>query len=213
MCDSHSDSPTTSSATMPHAKPTVAIPNPDIYANLIAATGEDVTRAGLLDTPIRAAKAFAHLTQGYHQTLAQVTNKAVFPTDNTELVLVHSIEFYSLCEHHMLPFHGVAHIGYLPNGQVLGLSKVARIVDMYARRLQIQENLTQQIAEAVMQVTDCHGAAVVMDAAHMCMMMRGVNKQRSSTRTTAMLGVYKTDKQARQEFLMALPTSTQVKSF
>lgn len=179
--------------------------NEDLYSQLIASTGEDLSRPGLVDTPIRAAKAFAYLTQGYQQTLEEVTNKAVFPSSNRELVLVQNIEFYSLCEHHMLPFHGVAHVGYLPDGQVLGLSKFARIVDMYARRLQIQENLSEQVAQAVMDVTGCRGVAVVMDAAHMCMMMRGVSKQHSTTRSTAMLGEFVTDAQARNEFLSVVP--------
>nr|WP_228722973.1 GTP cyclohydrolase I FolE [Psychrobacter sp.]QJS05369.1 GTP cyclohydrolase I [Psychrobacter sp.] len=175
------------------------------YSQLIGSTGEDLARSGLVDTPIRAAKAFAHLTQGYHQDLDKIVNDAVFPSTNRELVLVQNIEFYSLCEHHMLPFHGVAHIGYLPNGQVLGLSKFARIVDMFARRLQVQENLSEQIAQNIMDVTSCRGVAVVMDASHMCMMMRGVNKQHSTTRSTAMLGEYMHDNQARNEFLNAIP--------
>ena len=161
------------------------------YRQLITSTGEDLERPGLQDTPIRAAKAFAHLTQGYHQSLEEVVNGAVFPSTNRELVLVQNIEFYSLCEHHMLPFHGVAHI--------------ARIVDMFARRLQIQENLSEQVAQTIMDVTGCRGVAVVMDAAHMCMMMRGVNKQHSTTRSTAMLGEYVHDNQARNEFLDAVP--------
>ena len=175
------------------------------YRQLITSTGEDLERPGLQDTPIRAAKAFAHLTQGYHQSLEEVVNGAVFPSTNRELVLVQNIEFYSLCEHHMLPFHGVAHIGYLPNGQVLGLSKFARIVDMFARRLQIQENLSEQVAQTIMDVTGCRGVAVVMDAAHMCMMMRGVEKQNSSMITSVMLGEYVHDNQARNEFLDAVP--------
>lgn len=177
------------------------------YADLIRAIGEDLDRPGLLDTPNRAAKAFGHLTQGYGQTLDQVTNNAVFPSTNREMVMVKGIEFYSLCEHHLLPFMGHAHVAYLPDGKVLGLSKMARIVDMYARRLQIQENLTQQIAQAVMDATGARGAAVVMDAQHMCMMMRGVGKQDSSTRSVSMLGQFCTDAQARQEFLLALPPS------
>ncbi|WGV14185.1 GTP cyclohydrolase I FolE [Psychrobacter sp. WB2] len=175
------------------------------YRQLITSTGENLERPGLQDTPTRAAKAFAHLTKGYHQSLDEVVNGAVFPSTNRELVLVQNIEFYSLCEHHMLPFHGVAHIGYLPNGHVLGLSKFARIVDMFARRLQIQENLSEQVAQTIMDVTGCRGVAVVMDAAHMCMMMRGVNKQHSTTRSTAMLGEYVYDNQARNEFLDAVP--------
>ena len=180
-------------------------PNEAVYQQLIASTGEDLTRAGLVDTPIRAAKAYAHLTQGYHQSLEEVTNKAVFPTTNREMVLVQNIEFYSLCEHHLLPFYGVAHVGYLPDGQVIGLSKVARIIDMYAKRLQIQENLSQQVADAIMEVTKCRGVAVVIDASHMCMMMRGVNKQQSTTRTTSMVGEFETNEQARAEFLAAVP--------
>lgn len=175
------------------------------YANIISAIGEDLERPGLLDTPARAAKAFSFLTYGYNQSLDEVTNNAVFPSTNREMVLVKGIEFYSLCEHHLLPFMGQAHIAYLPNGHVLGLSKFARIVDMYSRRLQIQENLTQQIAQAVMDATGARGAAVVMDAAHMCMMMRGVQKQHSSTRSVSMLGEFSTNTQARQEFLMAVP--------
>lgn len=179
--------------------------NIDSYRQLIGSTGEDLNRPGLLDTPVRAAKAFSYLTQGYHQSLDEVVNDAVFPSTNRELVLVQNIEFYSLCEHHMLPFHGVAHIGYLPNGHVLGLSKFARIVDMFARRLQIQENLSEEVAQSIMNVTGCRGVAVVMDASHMCMMMRGVNKQQSTTRSTAMLGEYLHDNQARNEFLDAVP--------
>ncbi len=175
------------------------------YANIIEGAGEDLSRDGLLDTPMRAAKAFAYLTRGYHQTLDVVANDAIFDSDNPELVLVQNIEFYSLCEHHLLPFYGVAHVGYLPNGKVLGLSKVARIVDMYARRLQIQENLTKQIATAIKELTGCRGVAVVMDASHMCMMMRGVSKQQSTTRTLSMLDDFSTDTQVRSEFLSAIP--------
>ncbi len=175
------------------------------YRQLILSTGEDLERPGLTETPMRAAKAFAHLTQGYHQNLDEVVNDALFPSNNRELVLVQNIEFYSLCEHHMLPFHGIAHVGYLPNGQVLGLSKFARIVDMFARRLQVQENLSDQIAQTIMDVTGCRGVAIVMDASHMCMMMRGVSKQHTTTRTTSMLGEFVHDNQARMEFLSAIP--------
>lgn len=176
------------------------------YERIIANCGEDLNRAGLVDTPMRAAKAFDFLTQGYHQDLEQITNNAIFPTDNNELILVKNIEFYSLCEHHLLPFYGTAHVAYLPDNKVIGLSKMARIVDMYARRLQIQENLTKQVAQAVMDMTGAKGAAVVMDAAHMCMMMRGVNKQNSTTRSISLLGEFKTNKDARTEFLMAIPS-------
>lgn len=175
------------------------------YAQIISNAGEDLSRAGLVDTPMRASKAFAFLTQGYHQNLEEITNDAIFPTDNNELILVKNIEFYSMCEHHLLPFYGVAHVAYLPDNKVIGLSKMARIVDMYARRLQIQENLTKQVAQAVMDMTGAKGCAVVMDAVHMCMMMRGVNKQQSSTRTISMLGDFKDNKDARNEFLMAIP--------
>lgn len=178
------------------------------YAHIIQSCGEDLYREGLLDTPMRASKAFAHLTSGYHQNLETVANNAVFESDNPELVLVQNIEFYSLCEHHLLPFYGVAHVGYLPDGKVLGLSKVARIVDMYARRLQIQENLTKQIATAIRTLTGCRGVAVVMDASHMCMMMRGVGKQQSTTRTVSMLGEFATNQSARNEFLTAIPKRT-----
>lgn len=179
--------------------------NADAYRTLIASTGENLERAGLLATPERAAKAFAFLSQGYQQNLEEITNNAIFPTDNNELILVKNIEFYSMCEHHLLPFYGVAHVAYLPNDKVIGLSKMARIVDMYARRLQIQENLTKQIATAVMDMTGARGAAVVMDAAHMCMMMRGVMKQKSDTRSISLLGEFKDNAQARNEFLMAIP--------
>ncbi|MBO1530143.1 GTP cyclohydrolase I FolE [Psychrobacter sp. F1192] len=195
-----SNTPIITSETTPNHQQSI-----ESYRQLIASTGESLLRPGLVDTPMRAAKAFGHLTQGYQQNLDEVVNDAVFPSTNRELVLVQNIEFYSLCEHHMLPFHGIAHIGYLPDGQVLGLSKFARIVDMFARRLQIQENLSEQVAQAIMDVTGCRGVAVVMDASHMCMMMRGVSKQHSTTRSTAMLGEYMHDNQARNEFLNAVP--------
>ena len=174
------------------------------YRQLIASTGEDLDRPGLLDTPVRAAKAFAHLTKGYHQSIEEVVNDAVFPSANRELVLVQNIEFYSLCEHHMLPFHGVAHIGYLPDGQVLGLSKFARIVDMFARRLQIQEQLTVQIAECIQDITGASGVGVIIEAKHMCMMMRGVEKQNSSMKTSAMRGTFRSNQATRNEFLSLL---------
>ncbi|GAA5011565.1 GTP cyclohydrolase I FolE [Acinetobacter puyangensis] len=177
------------------------------YSDILTAIGEDLDRPGLKDTPIRAAKAFTFLTSGYQKDLKEVTNDAVFPSENREMVLVKNIEFYSLCEHHLLPFYGRVHIGYLPEGQVLGLSKFARITEMFARRLQIQENLTQQIAEAIVEVTGARGAAVVIDSAHMCMMMRGVGKQQSTTRTVCFLGELKNNEQARREFLSAVPES------
>jgi len=175
------------------------------YANILTAVGEDLNRPGLKDTPMRAAKAFSFLTSGYSKTLDEVTNNAVFPSDNHEMVLVKNIEFYSLCEHHLLPFSGRVHIAYIPEGQVLGLSKFARITEMFARRLQIQEALTQQIAEAIAEVTGARGVAVVIDSAHMCMMIRGVSKQESTTRTVSFVGEFKTDKDVRREFLQAVP--------
>jgi len=187
--------------TMPANFDEIIQQNSDAYRTLIASTGEDLTREGLLNTPERAAKAFSFLTQGYHQDLVEITNNAIFPTDNNELVMVKNIEFYSMCEHHMLPFYGVAHVAYLPDGKVIGLSKMARIVDMYARRLQIQENLTKQIADAVQQVTGAKGVAVIIEAKHMCMMMRGVEKQNSVMKSSVMLGRFRESCQTRNEFL------------
>ncbi len=177
------------------------------YSDILTAIGEDLDRPGLKDTPARAAKAFQYLTSGYQADLLEITNNAVFPSENRDMVLVKNIEFYSLCEHHLLPFYGRVHIAYLPEGQVLGLSKFARITEMFARRLQIQEGLTQQIAEAVAQVTSARGVAVMIDSAHMCMMMRGIGKQHSTTRTVFFLGDMKTNEQARREFLSAVPES------
>lgn len=172
-----------------------------LYAELITSIGEDITRDGLQKTPERAAKAFGFLTQGYQQSLETIVNGAVFASDNDEMVVVKDIEFYSLCEHHLLPFVGRAHIAYLPKGKVLGLSKIARITDMYARRLQIQENMTKQIADAIQQVTSAAGVGVVLEAQHFCMMMRGVQKQQSSTVTSMMLGEFRENSRTRQEFL------------
>ncbi len=174
------------------------------YRDIITAVGEDPEREGLLDTPARAAKAMEFLTQGYGQSLEEVLNGAVFESDSDEMVIVRNIELYSLCEHHMLPFIGKAHVAYLPDGKVIGLSKVARIVDMYARRLQIQENLTRQIADAIMEVTGGQGAAVVLEAQHMCMMMRGVQKQNSTMTTSVMRGRFRSDQNTRQEFLQLI---------
>jgi GTP cyclohydrolase IA len=171
------------------------------YAQIIASVGEDLNRAGLLDTPKRAAKAFQYLCKGYEDDLNTIVNNAVFPSDNDEMVIVKDIELYSLCEHHLLPFIGKCHIAYLPSGNVLGLSKFARIVDMFARRLQIQENLTKQIADAVQQVTGAKGVAVIIEAKHMCMMMRGVEKQNSVMKSSVMLGHFRESCQTRNEFL------------
>lgn len=173
----------------------------DHYRQIISGLGEDPDREGLRDTPKRAAKAMQFLTHGYEQSLESLVNGAVFEADTDEMVLVKDIELYSMCEHHLLPFIGKCHIAYLPRGKVLGLSKFARIVDMYARRLQIQENLTRQIAEAVLGVTEARGVAVVIEAKHMCMMMRGVEKQNSSMTSSVMLGAFRDNQPTRQEFL------------
>ena len=174
------------------------------WRSIIEHIGEDPARAGLADTPKRAAKAFEFLTQGYTQNLSDVVNDALFPSDSSEMVLVQNIELYSLCEHHLLPFIGRCHVAYLPEGKVLGLSKVARVVDMFTRRLQIQEQLTVQIAESIKQVTGAQGVGVIIEAEHMCMMMRGVQKQNSVTKTSAMLGTFRSDARTREEFLALL---------
>lgn len=171
------------------------------YKKIIESTGEDLNRDGLQKTPERAAKALAFLTRGYEQTLDEVVNNAIFESDSDEMVIVRDIELYSMCEHHLLPFIGKCHVAYLPKGKVLGLSKVARIADMYARRFQIQENLTRQIALAVNDVTGGLGVGVIVEAQHMCMMMRGVEKQNSSMTTSSMLGRFRTDINTRNEFL------------
>lgn len=173
----------------------------DSYAKIIDTIGEDLTRPGLVDTPMRAAKAFEFITGGYHQDLGEVINDALFPSDSNEMVIVQDIELYSLCEHHLLPFVGTCHVAYIPNGMVLGLSKVARLVDMFARRLQIQENLATQIATTIEKVTGAQGVGVIIEAKHMCMMMRGVEKQNSIMKTSAMLGVFRNSQTTRNEFL------------
>ncbi|MGI0115776.1 GTP cyclohydrolase I FolE [Zooshikella sp. RANM57] len=171
------------------------------FRTIISSLGEDPNREGLLDTPKRAAKAMQFLTQGYHQELESIVNGAIFESDNEEMVLVKNIELYSLCEHHLLPFIGKCHVAYLPAGKVIGLSKIARVVDMFARRLQIQENLTSQIAKAVESVTGARGVGVIIEAKHMCMMMRGVEKQNSVMSTSVMLGDMRKSQATRQEFL------------
>ncbi|MDA0788890.1 MAG: GTP cyclohydrolase I FolE [Proteobacteria bacterium] len=178
------------------------------FKSIIEQIGEDPTRQGLRDTPARAAKAMEFLTRGYSQTLEQVVNDALFESDTSEMVIVENIEMYSLCEHHLLPFIGKCHVAYIPTGKVLGLSKIARIVDMYARRLQIQENLTKQIAEAIRDVTEAAGVSVIIEAKHMCMMMRGVEKQNSQMKTSVMLGSFREDQRTRTEFLSLLSLNT-----
>ena len=171
------------------------------YRELIAGVGENPEREGLRRTPQRAANALEFLTRGYGQSVAEVVNNALFETDLDEIVLVKDIELYSLCEHHLLPFVGKCHVGYLPRGRVLGLSKVARIVDMFARRLQIQETLTQQIASTVLEVTGAAGVGVIVEAQHLCMAMRGVEKQHSTMKTSVMLGNFRDNAPTRAEFL------------
>jgi len=171
------------------------------FANIIQGIGEDLTREGLVDTPKRAAKAFQFLNNGYHKSLEEVLNGAIFTAETEDMVIVKDIELFSLCEHHLLPFIGKCHVGYLPQGKVLGLSKVARIVDMYARRLQIQEKLTKQIADAIELSIGARGVAVVIEAKHMCMMMRGVEKQNSVMTTSVMTGIFRKHISTRSEFL------------
>ncbi len=176
----------------------------DSWAKIIEGVGEDLSRPGLADTPKRAAAAFQFLTRGYTQSVDEVVNDALFPSDSSEMILVQDVELYSLCEHHLLPFIGRCHVAYIPTGKVLGLSKVARIVDVFARRLQIQESLTTQIAETIMTVTDAEGVGVIIEARHMCMMMRGVEKQNSLMKTSAMLGSFRDERKTRDEFLSLL---------
>ncbi|WP_150304424.1 GTP cyclohydrolase I FolE [Pseudomonas saliphila] len=174
------------------------------YEAILRGLGEDPQRDGLAGTPLRAAKAIQFLCKGYEQSLEEIVNNALFDAKGDEMVIVKDIELYSLCEHHMLPFVGKAHVAYIPTGKVIGLSKVARIVDMFARRLQIQENLTRQIAEALQQVTQAEGVAVVIEAKHMCMMMRGVEKQNSTMFSSVMLGAFRESGNTRQEFLQLI---------
>lgn len=173
----------------------------EYFKKIIEGIGEDPNREGLRKTPERAATAFQFLTQGYQQSLEAIINDALFESDNEEMVLVKNIELYSLCEHHLLPFIGKCHVAYIPSGKILGLSKIARIVDMYARRLQVQENLTKEIADTIKNVTNAAGVAVIIDARHLCMMMRGVEKQHSMMCTSVMLGVFRDDARTRAEFL------------
>jgi GTP cyclohydrolase I len=176
------------------------------FRAIIEAVGENPEREGLVRTPLRAAKAMQFLTQGYEQDINEIVNGAIFESENDQMVIVRHIEMYSLCEHHLLPFIGKCHVAYLPDRKVIGLSKIPRIVDMFARRLQIQENLTKQIGECVQSVTGAKGVAVVIEAKHLCAMMRGVGKQNSDMVTSVMLGRFREDPRTRQEFLDLIRT-------
>jgi len=180
----------------------------DAFTAILNEIGEDPSREGLRDTPERAAKAMRFLTNGYQKTIEDVVNGALFQSDSNEMIVVQDIELYSMCEHHMLPFIGKCHVAYIPTGKVLGLSKVARIVEMFARRLQIQENLTREIAETVQAVTAASGVGVIIEAKHMCMMMRGVEKQNSVMKTSVMLGEFRNNPTTRMEFLSLLTSSS-----
>ncbi len=172
-----------------------------LIKELLFELGENPERDGLLRTPLRVAKAYEFLTHGYRTDINEVINGAVFEEDHNEMVIVRDIDMYSMCEHHMIPFYGKVHVAYIPNGKVIGLSKIPRIVEVYARRLQIQERLTKQIADTLMDVLQPEGVGVVIEAYHMCMMMRGVQKQNSFTVTSAMRGVFMEDIRTRNEFL------------
>ena len=172
-----------------------------LVTRMLAWLGEDPNREGLQRTPLRVAKAMDFLTSGYQMSVEQVVQDALFADPCKEMVIVKDVEFYSLCEHHILPFFGRAHVGYLPNGRVIGLSKIARVIDVFARRLQLQERLTNQVADALMETLGAHGVAVVLEASHFCMMMRGVQKQNSSTLTSAMRGSFDRNDRTRGEFL------------
>jgi GTP cyclohydrolase I len=178
----------------------------DLYKQILVELGENIDRDGLQKTPERAARSMEFLTRGYTQSVEEIINGAIFESDMDEMVIVKNIEFYSLCEHHLLPFFGKAHIAYIPNGKVIGLSKVARIVDVFARRLQIQENMTVQIADTILTHTEARGAAIVIEAQHLCMMMRGVERQTSIMTTSCMKGIFRDDPSTRNEFLKLIRT-------
>ncbi|MDP2361226.1 MAG: GTP cyclohydrolase I FolE [bacterium] len=180
----------------------------ELTRELLVQVGEDPAREGLLRTPQRVATAWNFLTQGYRINLGHLLNDAIFHEECSELVVVKDVEFFSLCEHHLLPFFGRAHVGYLPRGKVIGLSKIPRIIDMHARRLQVQERLTHQVAQTLMHVLEPAGVAVVMEARHMCMQMRGVEKQNSYATTSAMLGEFHDDQETRAEFMSIIGMKT-----
>lgn len=173
----------------------------EIIRKMLVELGEDPEREGLRDTPRRVAKSYEYLTRGYRQTVQDVVHGAIFEAESDDMVLVRDIEFFSLCEHHMLPFFGKCHVGYIPRGKILGVSKIARLVDMFARRLQIQERMTKQISQAIMETVGAEGVGVVVEAQHLCMQMRGVEKQHSVMTTSAMLGSFRRELATRNEFL------------
>ena len=172
-----------------------------ITKQLLIELGEDPSREGLIKTPHRVSKSWKFLTGGYNQTVDQVVNDAIFSVENQDMIIVKDINYYSLCEHHLLPFMGKVHVGYIPNGKVLGLSKIPRIIDIYARRLQLQEQLTHQIAQGITEFLNPKGVGVVVEGEHMCMRMRGVQKQNASMQTSSMTGVFRKEKKTREEFL------------
>lgn len=173
----------------------------ELTEELLGLIGEDSTRQGLIKTPERVAESWKFLSQGYHQNLNDVINEAIFDESAKDMIIVKDIEFYSLCEHHLIPFYGKAHVGYIPNGKIIGLSKIPRIIDFYSRRLQIQERLTNQIATCIQDLLNPKGVAVIMEGRHFCMLMRGVQKQNSIASTSSMLGAFKDQSTTRNEFL------------
>ena len=172
-----------------------------ITKELLIELGEDPSREGLVKTPHRVSKSWKFLTSGYNQSIDQVVNDAIFSVENQDMIIVKDINYYSLCEHHLLPFMGKVHVGYIPDGKVLGLSKIPRIIDIYARRLQLQEQLTHQIAQGITEFLNPKGVGVVIEGQHMCMRMRGVQKQNASMQTSSMTGVFRKEKKTREEFL------------